>query len=335
MHWGVVIYELVNCDSLVHVQTLSTNTATCFKVFSLEGHHYLMVGHHFDHSRINPVRVNSQLYRWDNATSKFSSSLAPYPRNNLRTEGVMDVDYVILPDNNSFLAFAQHDDMESFNVPITIYRHHSSRGKDFYHFKDLPTAGAFRVNFFTFNSTTYLFVAEERSADRGYVTNSSIYYWNSTHFVWFQDIKTEAANDLLPFAIGNNFFVVAVNSRQGDNYNTQSKVYILRDGKFVFYYALDTKGAKKAEFIEIGIETFLVFSNSQDDTNGSVSTDSVIYRVEGSKFVCFQEIPTHNAMYVHVFKMSNGCPVLAIANKSHKPRLYKWTSYTGEAGDSL
>ena len=330
-HRGVVIYELVDSERLVHIQTLPGGSSTSFKSFPLQGYHYLVVGHHYDHSLSDPPRVNSELFRWNG--TKFVSSAAPGAENDIRTMGIKDVDYVILPDNNSFLAFAAHDDKVSFNIPVYVYRHHSTKGQSFYHFPpNLPTTGALRVNFFTFNSTTYLFVAEERSSSGDYHTTSSIFCWNSTQFVLFQEIETDAANDLLPFSIGDNFFVVAVNNRRGRSRNIQSIVYILCDGVFVFFCALDTKGGRKVEFFRIGIESFLVFSNSQDDTNGSASTDSIIYRVEGGKFVPFQGIHTHNAMYVHVFALDNGCTVLAIANKAGTSALYKWSrlSYTDD-----
>lgn len=317
---GVVIYELVDSECLVHVETIRCLSCTSFKTFSLNTRHYMVVGHHYDNTLQDPPRVYSELYRW-NRTTFYKTT------NQIRTMGVKDVDHVTLPDNSTLIALAAHDDKATFNVPTYIYRHHPSRGNRFHHFSpNLHTTGALRVNFYTFNSTTYLFVAEERSANGDTRTTSSIFRWNSSHFELFQEIKTEAASDLLPFSVGDNFFVVAVNNRRGASRNIQSVVYILCNGEFVYYYALDTKGATKAEFFRIGIESFLVFSNSQDDSNGSASTDSVIYRVEGAKFVCFQNIRTHNAVYVHVFTLENGCTVLAIANKAGKSRLYKWTS---------
>ena len=319
---GIVIYEIINSERIDYRQTLDGVTATSFKAFSLEGYHYMVVGHHYDNTMINPPRVDSELYVW-NGTA-FELSRAPAANNNFRTRGVTDVDYTILADNSSFIAFAAHNNRTSYNVPTYIYYHHNS---NFIHFgSNLPTTGASRVNFFTFDSVTYLFVAEEYSAMGAPDTRSSIFRFETNHFALFQEIETDGASDFLPFSIGDNFFVVAVNYGHQPTLNVQSKIYLMCDGVFVFYTAIDTKGARKADFFRIGIESFLVFSNSQDDTNGSVSTNSVIYRVEGAKFVCFQEIPTENAMYVHIFKLHSGCPVLAVANKADKPRLYKWTS---------
>lgn len=319
-HEGVVIYELVNSERLVHVQTISCLTATSFKAFCLHSEYYMVVGHHYDHTQRDPPRVFSELYLWNGTMFVITD-------NQIRTMGIKDVDHVTLPDNSTLIALGAHDDKTTFNVPTYIYRHHPTRGDHFHHFSpNLRTTGALRVNFYTFNSTTYLFVAEERSATADTRATSSIFRWNSSHFELFQEIKTDAASDLLPFSIGENFFVVAVNNRRGQSRNIQSIVYILYNGEFVYYYALDTKGATKAEFFRIGIESFLAFSNSQDDSNGSASTDSVIYRVEGAKFVCFQNIRTHNAVYIHVFTIENGCTVLAVANKAGKSRLYKWTS---------
>ena len=288
----------------------------------------MIVAHYYDPTSRYPPNENSELYRWNSTSGNFSLSTGTGAVNDFKTQGVKDVDFITHVDDNSFLAFATHHDKKSSNVSTKIYRHHPTRGKNFLHFRNLTTTGAYRVNFFTFKSVTYLFVAEERSGSSkpSYRTTSSIFCWNGTEFELIQEIVTEAANDLLPFSIGNNFFVVAVNNREGiSQYNTQSIVYILYDGVFVFYTALDTKGANKAEFFKVGMESFLAFSNSRD-SNNSISTNSIIYRVEGAKFVCFQEIPTQNAQYVHVFKLENGNTALAIANKGSQPRLYKWTS---------
>ena len=320
---GVNIYELVDSQSLVYIQTISNVTASSFKLFFLQGFHYMIVGHEVNHyAGRHPLRVNSELYRWNDASGNFSLSTSPGISNEIRTVGVKDVDYVMLPDNNSFLAFASYEDVVEGAVHTIIYRHHPSRydGNVFFHHgPDLVTVGARRVKFFTFNSTTYLFVAEEKSA------NSSVFHWHSDRFVLFQKIVTNFANDLLPFSIGDNFFVVAVNYKRGNFHNIQSIVYILRDREFVFYAALDTKGARKAEFFTVGTECFLAFSNAWDDTTAK-STTSVIYRVEGGSFVHFQDISTNDAAYVHVFTLQNGCTVLAVANKLGKPQLYKWNT---------
>ena len=323
---GLNVFELVASESLVYIQTVSDFTASSFKSFTLQSYHYLIVGREVDHfSRKDPQRVNSELYMWSETNGSFLPSKYPGISNDIRTVGVKDVDYIILHDNKSFLAFASYESVDTTDVGTVLYWHHPSwyGGLNFSHFgPDLQTKGARRVNFFTFNSTTYLFVAEEKSP------NSSIFRWQSTRFVLFQEIETSSANDLLPFSIGDNFFVVAVNYQRNNLHNIQSVVYILRNGEFVFFTALDTKGARKAEFFTIGIESFLVFANSWDDTKGK-STNSVIYRIEGGNFVHFQDLYTLEAEYIHVFKVHNGCTALAVANKLGKPQLYKWNSLDG------
>ena len=322
---GLNVYELLASESLVHIQTVSDFTASSFKSFSLQSHHYLIVGREVDHySRKDPQRVNSELYMWNDTNSSFILSTFPGIYNDFRTVGVKDVDYAILPDNNSFLAFASYESVDTSDVGTVLYRYHPSwYERRFYHFgPDLRTKGARRVNFFTFNSTTYLFVAEEKSP------NSSVFCWQSGQFVLIQEIETSSANDLLPFSIGDHFFVVAVNYQRNNLHNIQSTVYILHNRQFVFFTALDTKGARKAEFFTIGIESFLVFANSWDDTRGK-STNSVIYRIEGGNFVHFQDLFTLEAEYIHVFKVHNGCTALAVANKLGKPQLYKWNSLDG------
>ena len=326
---GVVIYELLPSEELVYLQTLAGMSASSFESFTLGAHHYLVVGHHYDVTLKYPPRVNSELYRWNNTLGKFLISTEP--ESNFRTRGVIDVDHILLEDNSSFIAFAAHDNETSYNISTYIYRHHPSSGRDFYHFSpNLPTTGASRVNFYNFDSVTYLFIAEEYSASNDSMTKSSIYRWESNHFALFQEIETNGANDLFPFSVGDNFFFVAVNYGHEPTINVQSKIYRMCEGVFEFYYAIDTKGGRKADFFRIGIESFLVFSNFRDDTQVSVATNSVIYRVEGAKFVSFQEILTQNAMYVHAFKLRTGCQVLAFANKAEKPRLYKWTSMSDE-----
>ena len=328
-HRGVVVYEILNSDRLVHIQTLGDiwETATSFKVFEHRGEHLMLVGNHYVPGTPSPPNVSSKLYTWRENTSMFVYS------EEIRVFGVKDVDYARFGNNSAFLALARHDDILSYDVPTNIYRYLPHHEK-FVHFYNLGTSGATRVNFFTFKSSLYLFVAEEYAVSKSPLTNSSVYRWNSTEFVLVQEIETVGASDLLPFSVGDNFFVVAVNNQHNFSFNVQSKVYLMIDGVFKLFASLDTQGATKAEFFQIGLESFLVFSNSHDDFNNPI-IHSVIYRLEGARFVCFQNILTRNAMYVRFFRLQNGCPVLAIANKGGKSVLYKWKSlsYTLPEGD--
>ena len=317
-HQGVVIYEIVNSERLVEVQVIGNVSATSFKVFEHRGRHLMVVGNHYDPANIYPPPVSSKLYVWNETMCRFVLS------KEIQVYGIKDVDAVTLSVNHSFIALAAHDYNLTYAVPTYIYRYYPPENA-FIHFTNLRTTAATRVNFFVFNSTLYLFVAEEYSADGSYHTNSSVYMWNSKGFVLIQEIDTIGAYDLLPFSIGDCFFVVAVNNRHNYSLNIQSKVYLMTNGVFNHYTSLDTRGATKAEFFRIGFEYFLVFSNSQDDVS-SVITHSIVYHIEGAKFVCFQEILTRNAMFVHFFHLKDNTPVLAIANKAGKPTLYKWTS---------
>ena len=314
-----MIYEIFDSERLSHLQTLGNSSTSSFKVFENVGKFHILIGNYYEPGRIRPPDVSSKLYTWNENTSRF------YMSDEIPVYGVRDVDHIKLPNNDTFLALAVHDNTRTYNLPTFIYRYFSSEGR-FYFYKQFRTTAARRVNFFTFNSTLYLFVAERVNLDNSHHTNSSVYYWNSTDIVLLQEIETIGAFDLLPFSIGDCFFVVAVNNRHNYSYNVQSKVYLMIDGIFKFFTSLDTRGATKADFFRIGLDSFLVFSNSNDDVNGSVITHSVVYRMEGGKFVTFQEILTQNAMYVHFFTLQNGNPALAFANKAGKPALYKWKS---------
>ena len=314
---GLVIYEIFDSERLSHIQTLGNSSTSSFKVFENDGKVQMIVGNYYEPGRLAPPDVSSKLYTWNENTSRFHMT------GDVRVYGVRDVDHMKLPNNDSFLALSVHDDTRTYDLPTFIYRYMSSEGR-FYYYRQLRTTAARRVNFFTFNSTLYLFVAERVNTDNSHHTNSSVYRWNSTDFVLLQEIETIGAFDLLPFSIGDCFFVVAVNNRHNHSYNVQSKVYLMIDGVFKFFASLDTRGATKADFFRIGLESFLVFSNSHDD--GSVITNSVVYRFEGGTFVIHQEILTQNAMYVHFFTLENGSPALAFANKAGKPALYKWKS---------
>ena len=315
---GLVIYEIINSDHLVHVQTIQSESISSIKPFSLGNSYYIVVAHYFRRD----VRVNSKLYRWNGSQFVLSTS----PTNNFRTTGVMDVDFTQDSKSNSFLAFAAHDNLKTYNIPTYVYRNHPNMGNDFLHYQSLPTTGAKRIHFFTHQDTTYLLVAQQRSADRNYLTNSTVFRWNSTYFEVFQQIQTYGACDLLPFEIGPYFFIVAVNSHQGSSHNIESKVYRLTERGFVEHAVLDTRGASMAHMFRIQTQTFLAVANSYDDNNGSFATPSVIYLVDGPNFVPFQEIATQRAMYMHTFKLKNGCTALAVANEAGKSKIYKWSS---------
>lgn len=319
---GLVIYEITKSEQLRHRQTIQSQAISSFKPFSMEGHHYIVVANYFD----GLVRYDSKLYMWNG--SQFILSTDPGPSNNLRTTGVKDVDFIEMPGDNYFLAFAQHDNMQTYDVPTFVFRYHPNVGNHFIHYQNLPTKAAQRVHFFTHDSETYLLVAQERTINGYYHTNSSIFRWNSTYFELFQQIVTDRAHDLVPFEIGSYFFLVAVNNHRGGSHNIQSKVYRLCNGVFVEHDTLETRGATMAQSFRIGTETFLAMANSYDDNNGSFATTSDIYLVDGPRFIPFQEIPTEKAMYMYPFKLKTGCPALAIANEAGKSKLYKWSSLT-------
>ena len=320
---GLVIYEIVNTDHLVHVQTIQSESISSIKPFSLGSSYYIVVAHYF---RCN-VRLNSKLYHWNGSQFVLSTSST----NNFRTTGVMDVDFTEDSKNNSFLAFAAYDNLKTYNIPTYVYLNHPNLRNNFLHYQSLPTTGAKRVHFFTHQDTTYLLVAQQRSADGSYVTNSTVYRWNSTYFEVFQHIQTYGASDLLPFEIGPYFFIVAVNSHResshrGSGHKIESKVYRLTEGGFVEHAVLNTRNSSMAHVFRIQTQTFLAMANSYDDNNGSFTTPSVIYLVDGPNFVPFQEIATQKAMYMHTFKLKNGCTALAVANEAGKSKIYKWSS---------
>ncbi len=222
-HYGVIIYELLDNNTLVHIQTIADPDRPlniAFKHFSLEGQHYLACANDFNS---NSETVNSKLYKWE--TDRFTQVQA------FGTNGAKDVDFITIKNVGSFLAFACYRDSHSLATRsrLLVWR---STVSLFVNFHTLDTTGARKIHFTSTNGNVYITVASEYNKFRHGHSNSSVYHWNGTRFVIFQHIPTYRAWDLRLFAVGCQTFLVAANFYNNSSHNTMSMVYRLENGRF-------------------------------------------------------------------------------------------------------
>lgn len=317
-HYGIIIYELLDDSTLVYKQTINdTNQARniAIKAFSVDGQHFIASANDFN-SRSEIIR--SKLYKWD--TESFTEVQS------FGTNAAKDVDFITIPNEGSFLAFACYRDSKSHatNSRILLWKKETSTFLDYH---NLDTTGARKIHFSRANGETYLTVASEYDQFHHGHSNSSVYRFNQKTgmFVLFQHIPTYRAWDLRLFAVGCQTFLVAANYFNNSSHNTISMVYRLENEQFVQHTSLPTKGVVAVEPITISTEDFLVVANSHDEQFAGANTASVIYKIDGPNFVPFQEIPTRKASHVTTFTTKDGCTALAIADRIEQAKIYKWT----------
>ncbi len=317
-HYGIIIYELLDDDTLVHIQTISDPNRPlniAIKPFSIGGEYFIASANDFN---LNSESVNSKLYRWERNRFNLMQTFG--------TNGSKDVDFISIPNVGSFLAFACYRNSRSFATTsrILFWQPTTSR---FISFRKLETTGARKIHFSVANGETYITVASEYDESHHGHSNSSVYRFDfkTGEFLLFQHIPTYRAWDLRLFAVGCQTFLVAANYYNNSSHNTMSVMYRLEKGRFVEHAVLPTKGVVAVEPITIQTENFLAVANSHDEQSAGAKTASMIYKLDGPNVVPFQEIPTRKASHIHSFTTKDGCTALVIADRVGRSKLYKWT----------
>ena len=313
-HYGLNIFEL-STTSVSHIQTIRSLSLSSFKSFSVGGVDYIATANSLDRHGRSTER--SKLYRWNGTLYTLEQEFA--------TRGAMDVDFVTAERVGSFLAFSCHHNGSSYNTPSLVYVW-DTVSRVFIQFQSLPTTGAQRLHFFTWQGSIFLTVACERSALGSGQTDSILFRWSGTHFDVGSLIPTSRAHELYPFTVGCDAYIGVSNYYNGLTHNIDSKIYRLNGNTLIEHASLATRGAVAMEAFTIKSEHFLAVANSHDEESGSSRTSSVIYKMDGPNFVQFQEIQTAKAAHVHFFSTADGCSALAVANWAGMAELYKWTS---------
>ncbi len=146
-------------------------------------------------------------------------------------------------------------------------------------------------------------------------------------FVGFQALPTDGAQDVEPFAIGDDVYLAIANGRNDITYDVNAVVCKWDGNDFVEVQSIPSHGAADCEFFTLAGEHYLAIANLRDDTTYEV--ESKLYRWNGTAFGEFQSIQTAGATDCEFFMIGDGS-YLAIAN-SHADAttdmglaIYRW-----------
>jgi hypothetical protein len=152
-----------------------------------------------------------------------------------------------------------------------------------------------------------------------------------TRVAGFSKVQTLSAGsetqNLVPFRLAGEDYLLAANSRKDLTYNANSTLYKWNGESFVEHQSIPTRGASDAEFFTLGADAFLAIANR---CNGTVySVDSKIYKWDGARFVEFQSLPGWTAGDLEFFAFGDSA-YLVVGDRSDDAtpttgsKIYKW-----------
>ena len=220
---------------------------------------------------------------------------------------------------------ANYYDGNTRSIKSVVYKW---SGVNFNKFQEIATEGALGCTAFIISNDTFLAFANYYNSQQKYSVQSTVYKWSGGHFVKLQSLQTYGARDVESFNINGHTFLAFSNYYSGSKHNTDSFIYKWDGNKFVLFQSSPTRGARCWHpFVSSG-QTFLGVANYHGDSQKH-NTHSVVYQASGSRFVNYQEIPTHGATDMASFGYK-GRTHLAVANyyngQKHNVNsaLYKW-----------
>ena len=155
-------------------------------------------------------------------------------------------------------------------------------------------------------------------ANANYSQQSAVFKLLGGRFVKVQSLPTYGAYDVKSFQINGHTFLAF--SRHNSSF-----IFKWNGNKFNLFQSIST-ASRLYPFVISG-QTFLGVANRHGE-NEKFNTKSVVYQAVGSRFVNYQEIPTHEAFDMTSFEYK-GDTYLAVANYGHgigyaNSSLYKW-----------
>ena len=293
-------------------QTLQTRGAHDLESFSIAGKHFLAVANHYDGTHL----LDSVIYQWNGKLFDVFQKIA--------TKGGSYFTFFTI-NRDKYLAVANHHDGSTHSIKSVIYKW--SGGK-FNKFQEIATEGALRCTAFFISNDTFIAFANYYNSQQKYSVQSTVFKWSGGHFVKLQSLQTYGGRDVKSFNINGHTFLAFANYYSGSKYNTDSFIYKWDGNKFVLFQSIPTRGAHGWHPFVISGQTFLGVANHHGDSQKH-NTRSVVYQASGSRFVNYQEFPTHGAVDMTSFEYK-GHTYLAVANYYNGQKyninspLYEW-----------
>ena len=293
-------------------QTLQTRGARDLECFSIADKHFLAVANYYDGTYL----LESVVYQWN---GKLFVLFQKIP-----TKGASHFTFFTI-NSEKYLAVSNYHDGSTHSTKSVIYKW---SGSQFNKFQEIATEGAMGCEAFVINNNTFLAFANYYNSQQKYSVQSTVFKWSGGHFVKMQSLQTYGAYHVKSFNINGHTFLAFASHYSGSKYNTDSLIYKWDGIKFVLFQSIPTRGALVWHPFVISGQTYLCVANNHGDSQKH-NTQSVVYQASGSRFVNYQEIPTHGATDMTSFEYK-GHIYLAVTNKYSGQKyninsaLYKW-----------
>ncbi len=199
-------------------QEIATSRATDWEYFSIGSDHFLVVANFYDGSN---YATDSKIYKWDGTLGKFDDTNV---FQTIATKGAKAWDHFTIGSDH-YLAVANYFDYWSNNQDSKIYKWN---GTTFAFLHSIATKGATDIEHMAIDGNEYLAITNYRNIGAGGVnTDSKLYIWNSANnkFDPHQNIPTQGATRLKPFAIGDDQYLAISNNYNGSATAINSKIY--------------------------------------------------------------------------------------------------------------
>jgi len=293
-------------------QTLQIRGAFGLEYFSIADKHFLAVADHYEGRYLQ----DSVIYQWNGKLFEVFQKIA--------TKEVSEITFFTI-NSDKYLAVANYEDGSIRSTKSVIYKW---SGVNFNKFQEIATEGAMGCTAFVINNVTFIAFANHYNSHQKYSVQSTLFKWSGGHFVKLQSLQTYGARDVKSFNINGHTFLAFANYESGSKKNIDSFIYKWDGNKFVMFQSIATRGAFACHPFVISGQTFLGVANYYGDSQKQ-NTRSFVYQASGSRFINYQEIPTHGATDMTSFEYK-GHTYLAIANNYNGQKyninsaLYKW-----------
>lgn len=189
--------------------------------------------------------------------------------------------------------------------------------------QSIATNGANDSKSFVIDGTTYLAIANYQ--DNSTVElNSAIYKWENNQFTLFQELSTKGASDWEFFTIESQHYLATANYKSQTNYEINSTIYKWNGDSMIVFQDIPTSAAYDWESFTINDTVYLAVANQLNGAGGS-STNSTIYKWNGTQFDSIQSILTSGATDWEAFTIQDSLHFIGIANAyGVSAELFKW-----------
>ncbi len=316
-------------------QAIPTSAASDWESFEIDGTTYLAVAN-FSNGSGN-YNVDSFVYRWNGTQFEQFQIIATNGARECESFNIgSDTYLVILNSKSNYSSLlkwngSQFSEVQSLNIgsqfkyfeigadsyfttidPVTLALEiHKWNGAEFGQHLSYPVTSG-KPEIFTIGSDTYLALGTAYTSN---TDDSLIYKWNGTGFDVFQNVPMEDCYDVESSIVDGVVHLVFIGRYNGSTWAQTAKILEWNGTDFSEIQQFPTYMAYDAESFRIDGKNYLALAYGREAGTDSRTTDSIIYKWNGSVYEVTQKIESHMAHDWHFFTME-GRSFLALANEA-------------------